>query len=150
MLTIISAIIGFLTSNIPSIVDLIKERNDKNHSIKLLDKEIELAQINKDKEIDKSLIISELENRKSLYTYGNDSTGNIIIDTLRGAVRPILTYLFFVAFIGVKIAAIFMLMRSGYDAPSSINIIWDEETHALFVCVMTFWFGQRSSLKRKK
>jgi hypothetical protein len=72
------------------------------------------------------------------------------INSLRAFVRPFITYVFFSAFIGVKVVVVWHTVGSGGDLMQAIEVAWDDETEALFAAVMSFWFGSRAMPKMKK
>ena len=58
------------------------------------------------------------------------------VDAFAASVRPVITYAFFVMYIGLKI----------YVATQSLNIldIWTEQDEIVFATLMSFWFGTRT------
>ncbi|MBF0171659.1 MAG: hypothetical protein HQK87_11355 [Nitrospinae bacterium] len=95
-------------------------------------------------------IQADIEESKALYQTVQP-TGVRWIDGLRGSVRPIITYAFFMLFVAVKGAALWSLAQhADLSIIEALPKIWDEETSALFAAVMSFWFGQRALTKFRK
>jgi len=69
---------------------------------------------------------------------------------LQASVRPVITYLFMLAFLGVKGALIYSLIgNQGIDWTTALDVAWDGETQALFAAIMSFWFGNRAMGKAR-
>ena len=72
------------------------------------------------------------------------------INSLRAFVRPFITYVFFLTFIGVKVVLVWDTIKNGEDLNATIAVIWDEQTEALFAAIISFWFGSRAMPKVKQ
>ena len=72
------------------------------------------------------------------------------INSLRAFVRPFITYVFFLTFIGVKVVLVWNTIKNGEDLNATIAVIWDEQTEALFAAIISFWFGSRAMPKVKQ
>jgi hypothetical protein len=65
-------------------------------------------------------------------------------------VRPFITYVFFLTFIGVKITIVWDTINKGGDLNATLDVVWDEQTEALFAAIISFWFGSRAMPKIKQ
>ena len=73
------------------------------------------------------------------------------MEALQASVRPVITYAFFLVFAVVKISALATLLQTdGITMAAVLQATWDEETHALFAAVMSFWFGSRQINKMRR
>ena len=77
-------------------------------------------------------------------------TGVKWVDGLRGSVRPVITYCFFLLFCFVEVSAYLALTASGVSGLDALNAVWDEDTKALFAAVIAFWFGGRAVARGRK
>ena len=69
---------------------------------------------------------------------------------LQASVRPVITYLFLLAFLSVKAGMIYSLIgNQGIDWTTALDVAWDAETQALFAAIMSFWFGNRAMGKAR-
>jgi len=69
---------------------------------------------------------------------------------LQASVRPVITYLFMLAFLAVKAGMIYSLIgNQGIDWTTALDVAWDAETQALFAAIMSFWFGNRAMGKAR-
>lgn len=146
MIGIVSAVVGLLTSAIPSLVKILEKRQESSHEIKLMEMRIEAAS----KGIDLQRYIedskADIEEGKSVRQHDALVTGDGWIFTLRTAVRPVLTFLFFFLFLIIKLVAVFAMLQQGAPVVEILNAVWDEYTVAIFGSIIGFWFGHRAFL----
>jgi len=146
MIGIVSAVIGLLTSAIPSLVKILEKRQESGHEIKLMEMRIEAAS----KGVDIQRYIedtkADIEEGKSVRQHDALVTGDGWIFTLRTAVRPVLTFLFFFLFLIIKLVAVFAMLQQGAPVVEILDAVWDEYTVAIFGSIIGFWFGHRAFL----
>lgn len=148
MLTIISAVIGFLSSALPDIIKLFQDKNTNNNQVQIMQLQVQMMQENNESMIEQLKKIQEMQNSHDVYVNAlNDKTSSKFINALRASVRPILTYLFFALFAFIKVCAIIKMMHDGASLPDAFLAMWDEQTQMLFSVVVAFWFGQRAIQK---
>lgn len=146
MIGIVSAVVGLLTSAIPSLVKILEKRQESSHEIKLMEMRIEAAS----KGVDIQRYIedtkADIEEGKSVRQHDALVAGDGWIFTLRTAVRPVLTFLFFFLFLIIKLVAVFAMLQQGAPVVEILNAVWDEYTVAIFGSIIGFWFGHRAFL----
>jgi|TARA_R100000306_G_C4257824_1_gene83763 hypothetical protein len=149
MLSLFGSLLGFGTSFLPKVMDFFQDKQDKKHELAVME-----VQIRQQKEIATQKLeainveadIREIEAlQKSI-----QPSGVKWIDGLRSSVRPVITYSFFCLFIFVEVAAYLSLTASGVSGLDAAQIIWDEETKALFAAVISFWFGGRAIARLRR
>jgi hypothetical protein len=143
MLTLFASIVGFLGSVVPEIFKLIRDKSDKEHELKVLEKQIENSRISFSN-------LQEIEagtlERKIMYkTY---TTKIKWVDALNGSVRPMLAYGFFVFYVFMKIRC--CTIASYASLLSQMDSLWTENDYAIFAGVISFYFGQRTFSKLRK
>ena len=148
MLSLMGSLLGFGTSFLPKVMDFFQDKQDKKHELAVMEVQIrqqkELAS-QKLEAINVEADIRELEAlQKSI-----QPSGVRWIDGLRGSVRPVITYSFFILFVFVEVAAYFSLTAQGVSGLDAAGVIWDEDTKALFAAVISFWFGGRAIARLK-
>lgn len=148
LLTIISTLLGILSSTIPSLINYWQTKSNNEYSIKLT--ELKIAAAKEGLQISK-----EIEDIKAIVIEGNNirSTdaeldGGQFINTLRASVRPVITYTLFAVFIGVKffVAAI-ILMKGDLNVANmklALDAILDDNTMAITSTVIGYYFGARA------
>ncbi len=143
MLTLLASIVGFMGSIVPEVLRLVRDKSDKEHELKILEKQIENSRISITnlKEIDAGSI-----ERKIMYkTY---KTKIKWVDALNGTVRPMLAYGFFAFYVFMKLRC--CSLASYVSLMSQIESIWTENDYAIFAGVISFYFGQRTFSKLRQ
>jgi|TARA_R110001583_G_scaffold56009_1_gene169710 hypothetical protein len=149
MLSLLGTLLGFGTSFLPKVMDYFQDRSDKKHELMVMEVQIkqqkELA-IQKLEMVNVEADVREIEAlQKSM-----QPTGVKWVDGLRGSVRPVITYAFFLLFCFVEVSAYLALTASGVSGLDAVNAVWDEDTKALFAAVIAFWFGGRAVARGRK
>jgi hypothetical protein len=146
MLAIISAIIGLLTSTIPSVIKYFEKRQEYLHEREILKLQVQLAAegYHHSKIIEAAKAV--VEEGQSLRHHDSIISTNQYINDFRAAVRPALTLFFFIAFITVKFIAVWIMVDKGYPPEQIVEVTWDEYTGSMFGGILGFWFGTRSIL----
>lgn len=159
MISILSALLGFISAAFPEFIALFREQKDKQHEIALLKLQMDY---------DREKLASQRAVRLQEIQLAADSTeqtalnaritpvGVAWVDALAGSVRPTITYLFFLLYALVKLAQFHVLVSptlpwlQPLTASQAIVALWTEDDMALFTAIVAFWFGQRTLSKFKK
>ena len=149
MLSLMGSLLGFGTSFLPKILDLWQDRSDKKHELAVMEvqirQQIELA-TQKLEAVNVDADIREIEAlQKSM-----QPTGVGWVDAYRASVRPTITYAFFAVFCIVEISAYLSLTAMGLSGVDAAKLTFNENTFALFSCVISFWFGGRAISRLSK
>jgi Holin of 3TMs, for gene-transfer release len=143
MLTLFASIVGFMGSVVPEVLRLVRDKADKEHELKILEKQIENSRISLSnlQEIEAGTI-----ERKIMYkTY---KTKIKWVDALNGTVRPMLAYGFFAFYVLMKLRC--CSIASYVSLMSQIENIWTDNDYAIFAGVISFYFGQRTFSKLRQ
>jgi len=150
MISLLGTLMGFGTSIIPEILGFFKQKQADKHELNMLEAKAQYAdQISKLKiqELDAEAEIAET---KGLYEHDRSIDAGGFINGLRGSVRPIITYMFFLMFASVKGTMIYaMIANQNLDWTLAIETAWDNETAAIFSAIIAFWFGNRAMSKAR-
>jgi len=145
MITLLGSLLGFGTSFLPQVLDFFKAKQahkDKMEEMKLQG-ELAAAGVHLQMQVlDKQ---AEIEETKAIYSYANPSSG--FSAGLAASVRPVITYLFFALFMATKVVIMLKVVQDGGDWMTGVDLMFDEETKALFAAIISFWFGNRSVSK---
>ena len=95
-------------------------------------------------ELDKEADIAET---KGIYEHDRSIDAGGFVNGLRGSVRPVITYAFFLMFAATEIVIIVKVFEAGGDWTQAVELMWTDETEALFAAIMAFWFGNRAVSK---
>jgi hypothetical protein len=162
MLSILSGILGFATSGLPSILDFFKQKGDQKHeqSMARLDMERALALAEKgyasqerieEFRTDQVEMETYAQERMALYKHDEKLSEGASpwVLNLRASVRPVITYIFVFILLFVDIVGMWWAISSGQDFVTALNIIFSEEEMAIFASIIGFWFGSRHWDKRR-
>lgn len=145
MIALLGSLLGFGTSFLPQILGFFQQKQEHKNKIEMLRLQGEMAAQGVQLELQVLDKKAEIEETKALYQYANPSSG--FSAQLAASVRPVITYLFFALFLAVKAVIMVRVMQSGGDWMQAVELMFDEETQALFAAIISFWFGQRSVSK---
>lgn len=142
MIAMLSAFIGFCSSFIPEIFHFLKDKKDKEHELKLIDRQIEALKTGHNSRLEEIQIRADSDESKYLYQYAgmqiaSNTTNSNWVNSLSASVRPTITYIFFLLYASLKIA---IFLKYG----ASIATIWSSEDQGIFCAVIGFWFGHRA------
>ena len=149
MLSLVGSLLGFAGSAVPSVIDIFKDKADRKHELDKMQKMAELKQQGLDfdmKMYDKMGADKEHERLIAHDTAIMQSTGWTSV--LQKSVRPVITYAFF----GCSTIEIVLLMNAlemGTPFNEAIQLLWDDETKAIFAAIISFWFGSRAVEKAR-
>ena len=157
MLTIITMAIGFLSSLAPEFIKKWQDSSDKKHEITLLQLQMQQAASGHAYKMDEIGVQAYGEIVQSAHkeqATSLDKASKWVVD-LSAGVRPIVTYIFVIAFIGFKIAAFFAAINPALPWQDSMNysqamlLVWGAEESAGFWGIIAYWFGAREMQKKR-
>ena len=61
-----------------------------------------------------------------------------------------ITYAFFGLFATIEITLLMEALEKGTEFSEAIQLLWDEDTKAIFAAIISFWFGSRAIDKARK
>ena len=155
MLTLLGSLLGFAGSTVPSILDLFKEKDEKKNQMEMFKLQLEAKEKGVDLDIRVLEAKADMEDRRAdreeqqrllQHDISLGKQGGFI-NSLRAFVRPFITYIFFLTFIGVKVTLVWNTIKNGGDLNATLDVVWDEQTEALFAAIISFWFGSRAMPK---
>ena len=168
MMTLLSTVISFLMGGLPKILDFFQDRADKGHELALArmqtERELELRkagfeaqervehihteqlQIESDAQSKQTLINAQQAEMQALYAHDmslNEGT-SVWVKNLRALVRPAITFGFFFLLVAIDLGLFLYGWNRGTDFVQLADLLWDNETQALFASIISFHFGGRA------
>ena len=168
MSAILGSLLGFASSFLPPILDHFKKKEEhkqksEEHRLNLDAMEVshrhkmELLKLQSQVDITKSAQAireleaeGDLEQTKQIYAHDtilNEKNQSGFVSALSASVRPVVTYVFFLTFLVVKGVGLYLAYKNNVPVDQMINIVWNDETNAIFAAIISFWFGQRAMQK---
>ncbi len=149
MLSLLGSLLGFGTSFLPKVMDYFQDQSDKKHELAVMEVQIRQQKELASQKLEMVNVEADIREVEALQK-SMQPTGVKWVDGLRGSVRPVITYAFFLLFCFVEISAYLALTSQGISGLDALNAVWDEDTKALFAAVIAFWFGGRAISRAKK
>jgi hypothetical protein len=147
---LIGSLLGFGSSVVPAITDHFKSKRQHEFELSKMEKMAELQKAGYDHEIKRFREMGLHEEQKALLTHDTEiAKGRGFISGLQKSVRPVITYCFFFLFAAIEVTILNEALKNGMDLSEALQVIWDEDTQAIFAAVISFWFGSRAIEKAR-
>ena len=156
MISILSGILGFATSGLPSVLKFFEQKGDNAHEEAMAKLEMERSLAMAEKGFASQEKIEEFktdqvemetyaEERVALYKHDEKHAqhASTWVINLRASVRPIITYIFVSIFLFADIAGLWWAINTGVDFETAMNIVISTEEMAIISSIIGFWFGSR-------
>lgn len=146
-LTILSTILGILSSSIPTLLSIWEKNVETKYQIELLKLRNEAAKAGLDTSKDITDMQTLVQEGTNLRAYDSQIDGGVYINALRASVRPVITYTIFFLFIFVKMSSFMLVVNQGLTVQNvdfAMKSIFDDSTMAIFSAIVGFWFGSRA------
>jgi hypothetical protein len=150
MLALLSPLFGILGSLLPSVVRIFERKQEIKYEIELTKIKLDAAERQADLTYNVEMVKNDAVSRQSALDHDKSLDGGKFINALRASIRPVITYTFFFLFCAVKIAAAYVMIKTGQSVPEMLKAVWDVETMALFSTIIAFWFGSRVMEKQDR
>jgi hypothetical protein len=150
MLALLAPFFGIIGSLLPSVVKIFERKQEIKYELELSKIKLDAAERQADLNFNIEMVKGDAQSRQSALDHDKSLDGGIFINALRASVRPVVTYVFFITFLAVKISAAYVMLSTGQSVPEMLKAVWDTETMALFSTIIAFWFGSRTIEKQDR
>jgi len=168
MLTLFSTLISFLMGGLPKLLEFFQGRQDKAHELALaqmqITRELELRkagfeaqerienirseQLATESAANTSQVLMGAQQAEMQAIYAHDTSLNEgtsqWMKNLRASVRPVITYGFFFLLVFVDIGGFWYGYYTNVPFNDLLDMLWDNDTQALFASIIAFHFGGRA------
>lgn len=148
---LLGSVLGFGGSVVPAITDHFKTKANNKFELEKMGKMAELRAAGFDQEFRMYETKADDNEHDRLVQHDisiNQGTG--FIAGLQKSVRPIITYCFFGLFCAIEVTLLMQALEEGKSISDSLNILWDDDTKAIFAAIISFWFGSRAIDKSRR
>jgi hypothetical protein len=151
--SIIGTLTGGLTSILPGVLSYFQRRDELQHEQKILELRGKYAKQDTELQIDLINTNADANEGESLRRHDANLDGNGFIGALRRSVRPVITYLFFILYVFIKVVAVITAYQTAGAENTAglavlwsdiLPVIWTEQDAAIFGAIIGFWFGGRA------
>ena len=143
MMAAIAAILGFLSSTAPMLVQWLTLKENNAQAIRMEELRQQGEKLKIAGEVDIANTQADVRQADHIYDFANGASGYPWVDAMAAFIRPFVTLVFFLFFILMEIGLFIYGVNSGYDLGQLVKLLWDENTQAIFGAIMGFWFGNR-------
>ena len=148
--SLLGTALGFGTSIIPEVLGYFKQKQADAQEILMLEAKAKYAEQLSTLKIAELDAKADIEETKGIYEHDKSIDAGGFVNGLRGSVRPVLTYDFFLLFASIKGVTVYsMVSTQGMDLSAGLLSVWDDETAVIFSSIIAFWFGSRSMSKAR-
>jgi len=147
--TLLSSALGFGTSFVPKLLDTYQDSKDKKHELAVMEKQLAREERLADKKAEAMIMEGEIKRDTQLLIHDAEigKGASTWVTNLRSSVRPIITYLFFALFFFAEGVTAYVALQQGASIEVLRDVLWTEDTQAIFAAVISFWFGSRAIKK---
>lgn len=147
--TLLGSLLGGVFRIVPEVMKLLDAKNEREHELKMLDREMEFAKVKGEismREAEVGLMGSELSAMtEALKEQGETAkAAGKFIAAISASVRPFVTYWFVTLYSLVKIASMLMAYQASGDWKEVLITSWTKDDMALLMMILTFWFTGRA------
>jgi hypothetical protein len=153
---------------LPKILDFFQDKSDKSHELALArmqtERELELRkagfeaqervehihteqlQIESEAQSKQTLITAQQAEMQAVYAHDmslNEGT-SVWVKNLRALVRPVITFGFFFLLVAIDLGLFLYGWNRNTDFVQLADLLWDDDTQALFASIIAFHFGGRA------
>lgn len=143
MIAAITAILGFLSTVAPMLVQWLTLKETNAHAREMEELRQKGAREQVAGQVD--IANSQVDARQAdhIYEFASGASGVKWVDALAVFIRPFVTLVFFLFYLLMKAGLFVYAVNSGYDMGQLAKLLWGEADEAIFGAIMGFWFGNR-------
>ena len=151
MLSLLGSLLGFAGSAVPAITDHFASKEDRKHELEKMRMHAELRKEGYDFDLKiHDAMGADTEHQRLIDHDISINKGTGFISGLQKSVRPVITYAFFGLFATIEITLLMDAIEKGTEFNEAIQLLWDEDTKAIFAAIISFWFGSRAIEKARR
>lgn len=151
MLSLLGSLLGFAGSAVPAITDHFASKEDRKHELDKMRMQAELRKEGYDFDLQiHDAMGADNEHQRLIDHDISINKGTGFISGLQKSVRPVITYAFFGLFATIEITLLIDAIDKGTEFNEAIQLLWDDDTKAIFAAIISFWFGSRAIEKARR
>ena len=164
MFSIISGILGFATSGLPSLLGFFQQKGDQAHEREMAKLQNEQAMrmaekgfVSQEKiaaiELEGTYAETYAQEREALYTHDAKLVAEAApwVKTLNASVRPIVAFTFVGLLVFVDVAGLVWAVKStGGFTPEAMDAVFSSDEMSIVASIIGFYFGSRTWEKKRE
>jgi hypothetical protein len=150
MFTLLSTLLGFGTSFLPSVLNFFQAKEDNTHEINMMVKQAEIQLKMGEQKLEAAIVDGDIREIEAAHKEQSATIrkGSRWLANLSGSIRPIVTYLFVAEFLVVTWSIAYLIMQRDGVTIEALQQILNEDFMILFSAIVAYWFGNRTQEKR--
>lgn len=146
--TLLGSFLGGVFRTVPEVMKLLDAKNEREHELAMLGKEMEFAKIKGEismREAQATMTVAEIgAMSEALKEQGQTArAAGKFVSAISALVRPLVTYWFVVLYSAVKIASMAMAIDGGANWKEVLISSWSQDDMSMLGLLLTFWFTGR-------
>lgn len=157
MMTLLSTFMSFLAGGLPKILELLQDRQDKQHELQILqmqkERELQMAERGfmaqeriEEIKTEQIQIQADAQERQALYNHdieiGKGASQWMI--NLRASVRPVVTYIFVLELAALNAAGVWYAYTQGVAFAVAMENVFSQDEMLILSSIIAFWFGSQA------
>ena len=156
MFSMLSGILGFATSGLPSILQFFQQKSDQKHELEMaqlqMTQQLEMAKQNLASQerieaitLQENVVQAEAQETTALYAMASkeqEGASQWIIN-LRASVRPVIAYVFVFLLVFTDVAGMIWAICTHVDFKEALDLVFSDEEMAIVSSIIGFYFGSR-------
>ena len=151
MISLLGSLLGFESSLIGPVLEAWNKSSDQKHELAMLHAQAEVQSKTQDQKLEATIV--EADMTKIVVAHKEQAStvrkGPQWLAALSGSVRPVVTYLIIIEWLGINWAIAWIIMDEHGITVENLRAVLDTDFMGLVSCVVAFWFGNRTFGKRK-
>lgn len=153
--TLLGSLLGGVFRMVPEVMKLLDAKNEREHELAMLGKEMEFAKIKGEismREAQATMTVAEIgAMSEALREQGQTArAAGKFVSAISALVRPLVTYWFVVLYSLVKIASMILAYQTNGDWKEVLINSWTKDDMAMLMLILTFWFVGRTFYHQNK
>jgi hypothetical protein len=161
MMTLLSTFMSFLAGGLPKILELLRDRQDKQHELQILqmqkERELQMAERGfvaqeriEEIKTEQIQIQADAQERQALYHHdieiGKGASQWMV--NLRASVRPVVTYIFVLELVALNAAGVWYAYTQGVAFAVAMENVFSQDEMLILSSIIAFWFGSQAFSKK--
>ena len=151
MISLLGSLLGFGSSLIGPVLEAWNKSSDQKHELAMLHAQAEIQVKIQDLKLEATIVEADMAEIVAAHKEQASTVrkGPQWLAALSGSVRPVVTYLIIIEWLGINWAIAWIIMDEHGVTVDNLRAILDTDFMGLVSCVVAFWFGNRTFGRRK-
>ena len=146
---VLGGVFGGLLRLAPEVLKFFDTKNERQHELNMLDKEMEFAKVRGEIQMREANVALQSNELDAIIAGLNEQSSTAkeagkFIAAVSALVRPMITYLFVGCYFAVKLAAYLLALDQGGNWKDVILSLWTTDDVAIMFMIISFWFVGRT------